>query len=123
MLDYFSMTDKIFLQGLKIPCLIGTRPRERKKKQPVVIDLEFPAPVRFPASTDDLRRAVDYQNIATAISTFVGRSRFFLLETLTERLAAMLLEKFRLRSVTLKVTKPGALPGSTGVAVRITRKR
>ncbi|MBU9889816.1 MAG: dihydroneopterin aldolase, partial [Candidatus Omnitrophica bacterium] len=56
-------------------------------------------------------------------STFVGRSRFFLLETLTERLAAMLLEKFRLRSVTLKVTKPGALPGSTGVAVRITRKR
>lgn len=123
MLDYFSMTDKIFLQGLRVSCIIGTLSHERKRKQPVVIDLEFPAPVRRPARTDDLRKALDYQKIAVRTVGFISRSRFFLLETLTERLAEMLLKEFKLRSLTLRVAKPDALPNTESVAVRITRKR
>ena len=122
MLDYFSMTDKIFLQGLKVSCILGTLPRERKKKQPVMLDLEFPAPVHRPAKTDDLRQALDYQKIAESATEFVSKSRFLLLETLAERLAEMLLLKFKLKSITLRVTKPNALRNAESVAVQITRK-
>jgi len=122
MLDYFSMTDKIFLQGLKVSCILGTLPRERKKKQPVVLDLAFPAPVRDPARTDDLRQALDYQKIAAGAAEFVSQSRFFLLETLAERLAEMLLRKFKLKLITLCVAKPNALHNAESVSVRITRK-
>ena len=123
MLDYFPMTDKIFLQGLKVSCIIGTLPREREKKQPVVIDLEFPAPVRRSARTDDLRQALDYQEIAAGATAFVSKSRFFLLETLAERLVEMLLREFKLKSVTLSVSKPKALRKARNVGVQITRKR
>jgi dihydroneopterin aldolase len=81
------MSDKIFFQGLTVPCIIGTLPRERKKKQPVVIDMEFPAPVQKAAKRDDLRDALNYQKIAERATTFVSKSRFHLIETLAERLA------------------------------------
>ena len=122
MLDYFPMTDKIFLQGLKISCIIGTLPRERRMKQPVMIDLEFPAPIGRPAKTDDLRQALNYQMLAAHVIKFVSKSRFYLLETLTERLAEALLREFKLKSISLRVSKPRALRNVMNVGVRITRK-
>jgi len=123
MLNYFPMTDKIFLHGLKVFCIIGTLPQERKKKQPIVLDLEFPAPVPRPAKTDDLRQALDYQKIAASAISFASKNKFFLLETLAERLAKMLLREFKLKSLSLRVMKPKALRNIGGNAgVCITRK-
>ncbi len=116
------MDGKIFIQGLEVACILGTLPRERKMKQPVVIDLEFPAPVRLPARTDDLRQALDYQKIAGSAARFVSKSRFFLLETLTERLAEMLLREFKLKCITVRVAKPKAIRNAEKIAVQITRK-
>ncbi len=118
------MTDKIFLQGLEIRCVIGTLPRERKKKQKVVIDLEFPAPVRKAARRDDLRDALNYQAIARHATKFVSQSRFYLIETLAERLAKTLLKKFRLQEILLRVSKPKAIPNAknTGVEIRRTSR-
>ncbi|OQA58157.1 MAG: Dihydroneopterin aldolase [Candidatus Omnitrophica bacterium ADurb.Bin277] len=117
------MDGKIFIQGLKVRCIIGTLPRERRKKQTVLIDLEFPAPVRKPAQTDDLRRAVNYQRIAGRASEFVSKSRFYLIETLAERLAAVLLGEFPLASLSLTISKPDAVKSAESVGIRIERKR
>jgi len=113
---------KIFIQGLKTQCIIGTLLRERRRKQSILIDLEFPAPVRKPARTDDLRKALDYQKIAEFVTDYVGRSKFHLLETLAERLAALLLKKFKLKQITLRVTKPRAIRNAQSAGVIITRK-
>ena len=116
------MTDKIFIQGLKILCIIGTLPRERKKKQKIVIDLEFAAPVRAAARRDDLRDALNYQKIAGRTTEFVSKSRFYLLETLAERLAKALLREFKLKSLTLRISKPEAIRSAQCAGVEIFRK-
>ena len=116
-----DMTDKIIVQGLEISCIIGSLPRERKKKQPIVIDLEFTAPVKRAARRDDLRDALNYQKIAERATEFVSKSRFYLIETLGERLAQALLREFRLKNILLRVSKPKAISNAKSVGVEIRR--
>lgn len=115
------MADKIFIRGLEVSCIIGTLPRERKKKQKVMIDLEFPAPVRTAARRDELRDALNYQKIAEIAMEFVSKSRFYLLETLAERLARALLREFKLKNILLRVSKPNAIRNAKNVGVEIQR--
>lgn len=117
------MDSKIFIRNLEVRCRIGTLPRERTRKQKVMIDLEFPAPVRRPAKTDDLREALNYQAIADCATEFVSASRFFLIETLADRLASLLLKKFPLRKLSLTVSKPGALKNARTVGITLRRNR
>lgn len=117
------MEDKILIQGLEVRCIIGTLPRERRKKQKIVIDLEFPAPVRRAARRDNLKDALDYQKIAEFVTVLASQSKFYLLETLAERLAAQLLKEFPLKSMILKVTKPGAIRNAQSVSVRVEREK
>jgi FolB domain-containing protein len=117
------MADKIFIRELEITCIIGTLPRERKKKQPLVIDLEFHAPIKKAARLDDLRDALNYQKIATFATAFVSRSRFYLLETLAERLTKALLLEFKLRNIALRISKPNAIRNAKNAGVSIFRSR
>lgn len=117
-----AMFDKIFIRGLEVSCIIGTLPRERKKKQTVMIDLDFPASVRKAARRDDLKDALNYQKIARRATEFVSKSRFCLIETLAERLAQTLLREFKLKSITLRVSKPKAIRNAKNVGVEIFRK-
>ena len=91
------INDKIFIHELKIFCIIGTLPKERKKKQPVLINLEFYAPIKKAAKTDNIKSAIDYQKIVNRITVFVSKSRFYLIETLAEKLASILLKEFALK--------------------------
>lgn len=123
MLDYFTMSDKIFLHGLKVFCMIGTLPRERCKKQLLIVDLEFPTSVQKAAKKDRLQDAINYKKIADRAMFFVASSRFYLIETLAERLASILLREFKLKSISLTIRKPAALRHVKCVGIAITRKR
>lgn len=117
------MSDKIFLQGLEVRCIIGIFDWERKIRQKIVIDLEFPAQVHRAARRDRLQDATDYKRIAKRVIDFVSRSQFHLIEALAERLAATLLKDFKLSEITLRLAKPGAIRGAKNVGVVMTRKR
>ncbi|MDD5218182.1 MAG: dihydroneopterin aldolase [Candidatus Omnitrophica bacterium] len=120
----FAMPDKIFIQGLETKCLIGVFDWERKIRQKVVIDLEFPANVRKAAVRDALEDAIDYKRIAKCALAFVSKSRFRLIETLAEKLALMLLKGFpALKQIRIRISKPGAIRGSKNVGVEIRRRR
>ena len=117
------MADKIFLEGLEARCIIGTLPRERKTKQKISIDLEFPASVKQAARRDSLKDAINYKKIADRITGFVSTSRFYLIETLAERLAETLLREFKLRGLLLRIRKPAAIRNAKSVGVEIFRKQ
>lgn len=117
------MPDKIFLEGLSIPCKIGIFEWERKIKQKIVADLEFPADIRKAARRDRIEDAADYKKIAKHTIGFVSKSEFFLIETLAEKLADSLLKTFRLSSIRLRVSKPGAIRGARNVGVEIFRSK
>ncbi len=108
---------------MTVPCVIGVFPRERRIKQKVLLDLTFPCDNRRAARTDRLSDARDYTRVAKAAFAFVSRSRYRLVETLAERLAAHLLDRERLKEVTVRVSKPGAIRHALDVGVEITRRR
>jgi 2-amino-4-hydroxy-6-hydroxymethyldihydropteridine diphosphokinase len=116
------VNDRLFLTGLRIPCIIGIFDWERRRKQDILLDMEFPADIRRAARRDHIRHAVDYKKIAKAAIAFVKKSRFNLVETLAQKLANHLLDRFQLGEIFLRVSKPGAIRGSKNVGVEITRR-
>lgn len=113
--------DTIHISGLTVPCVIGVYEWERHRRQRIVLDLAFPCDARRAASRDRFEDALDYKRIAKAAYAFAARSRFQLVETLAERLAAHLLG-LGLEEVTLTVSKPGALRHTKDVSVTVTRR-
>ena len=118
-----AMLDKIFLENLEVKCKIGIFDWERKIRQKIALDLEFPADIRKAAKRDRIQDTTDYKAIAKETIRFVSTSSFFLIETLAERLAQNLLKKFRLREIKIRLSKPGAIRGAKNVGIEILRKR
>lgn len=114
--------DLIRIRELELRCVIGTFPHERLKPQSVFIDLDLPCDAARPARKDDLREALDYDALTRRAREFAAGTKFFLIETLAERLASVLIREFRLPSITLTVWKPGAIKNCRNVGVTLTRK-
>ena len=113
--------DKIFLHELKIEAIIGIWEWERKIRQTVVIDLEMSADIAKAAATDDVADTLNYKLVAKRLQAFVGESSFQLVETLAERIAAVVRDEFDVAWVKVTVHKPGAIRGSKDVGVMIER--
>ena len=77
--------------------------------------------VRRAAASDHIADTLNYKAVAKSIITFVGGSRFQLVETLTEKVAQLLLDEFPILWVRVKVNKKGAIRGATDVGVIIER--
>ena len=113
--------DIIFLHDLRIDTVIGIWDWERKIRQTVVIDLDMAADIRKAAASDDVQDTLNYKQVAKRLQQFVGDAEFQLVETLAERVAAIVTEEFGVRWVRVRVNKPGAIRGAQDVGVLIER--
>lgn len=113
--------DKIFLQELRIDTIIGIWEWERQIRQTVIIDLEMSADIAKAAASDEVQDTLNYKSVAKRIQQFVGDSSFQLVETLAERIAAIVRDEFGVAWVKVTVHKPGAIRGSKDVGVMIER--
>ena len=116
-------SDRIFLRGLEVECIIGFIEWERRIRQTVVIDIELPVDCARAAQSDDVADTLDYKKVAKRVIAFVESSQFKLVETLAQRLAMVVLGEFGLEWVRLSINKPGAIRGSRDVGVAIERTR
>lgn len=113
--------DTIFIEDLRVDTVIGVFDWERRIRQTVSIDLEMATDIRRAAETDALEYTLDYKAIAKRLTQFVGESRFQLVETLVEEVAAIVRQEFGVSWVRVKLNKPGAVRGSRNVGVIIER--
>jgi len=113
--------DKIFLNELKVDTIIGIWEWERKIRQTVIIDLEMSADIAMAAASDSVEDTLNYKSVAKRIRQFVEESSFQLVETLAERIAAIVRDEFDVQWVKVRVNKPGAIRGSKDVGVLIER--
>lgn len=118
-----SAEDLILIENLRVRCIIGIFKWERKSPQTVSVNLSFPCDVRRAAASDRIQDAVDYKKVSKAVSALIEGSRFFLLETLAEKIAELCLSQFHLSFVSVSAAKPGALRGADNVRVSIHRTR
>ena len=86
-------------------------------------DLDMDWDVRPAARDDDLDKAVDWKRVTKAILAFVGESRFKLVESLAERVAELVVTRFAVPRVRVRVEKPGAVRYSATVGVEVVRTR
>jgi dihydroneopterin aldolase len=114
--------DIIFLSGLTTECIIGIWDWERRVKQKVVIDLEMATDIRRAARTDHIDDTLDYKRVSKRLLQFVTESEFQLVETLTERIAEIVVTEFGVAWVRVRLNKQGALRGSRDVGILIERR-
>ena len=113
--------DIIFLHDLRVETIIGIWDWERRIRQTVTIDLDMAADIRRAAETDKVDDTLNYKLVAKRVQQFVAESEFELVETLAERIAAIVTGEFRVPWVRVRVSKPGAIRGARDVGVLIER--
>ena len=116
-----KMKDIIYIKDLRVETIIGIFDWERKVKQEVSIDMEFPFDCKKAAATDSIDNTIDYKAICKGVIKFVEDSSFQLQESLAEGIAALVKEEYNLESIKLRVSKPGALRGAKDVGLVIHR--
>lgn len=115
--------DLIYLHDLKVDTVIGIWDWERRTTQRITIDLDIAVDIGRAASTDAIQDTLDYKSVAKRVTGFVAESRFQLVETLTEKIAQLLLTEFPTTWVRVRINKKGAIRGASDVGVVIERGR
>ncbi len=122
-MDTQQATDTVFLHELKVEPIIGIWGWERKIRQTVSIDLEMGADIRRAAETDSIDDTLNYKAISKRVQQFVAESEFQLVETMAEKIAELVLKEFKVPSIQVRVSKPGAIRGAKNVGILIHRSK
>ena len=117
------MPDTVSIRDLKVRCVIGTRPVERRRRQTVILNIALGCDLSRAGRTDNLADTINYRDLRDRIETLARDSRFFLIERLVAAVADICLSDRRVNSVSVTVDKPGALPAARSAAVTINRSR
>ncbi len=117
------MPDTMHIRDLKVRCIIGTRPVERRRRQTIVLNIAMECDFARVCRTDNLADTVNYQELRDRIETLVRDSRFFLIERLAAAVAEICISDRHVRTASVTVDKPGALSGAQSAAVTVARSR
>ncbi len=122
------MADLVIIERLEFHGHCGVTQEERQTPQPIAVDLELtypPGALSRAAETDDIGRAVDYATVAERIVQLGTAQAFALVETMAERISAMVFAEFPISALHLWVRKLAPplkdVRGSVGVRLERTR--
>src|SRR3546814_10471244 len=90
---------------------------ERHIRHPLLFDSEMQFDNRVPAASDDIADTLNDYAVIKRVIAYVSQSDFGLVETLAERVAAIVIEEFGVQRVRVKLSKPGAVRGARAVGV------
>ncbi len=113
--------DLIEVDGLRLRCVIGCKPEERRDCSDVVVALKVGTDARSAGASDDLADAWDYRAAVKAVITEVEKSECFTIEALAARIARVLVCGQKAPYAQVRVSKPGALRFADTVSIVIDR--
>ena len=113
--------DKLFLKNLEFDVIIGVYDTERQNKQRIILDLELAINTRQAAESDQLENTLDYDLVVKRLTELMASSQYYLIEALSNQIADLLLNDFKLPWVRVNLKKPDALAGSACVELLIER--
>lgn len=100
--------DKIYITGLPLLTVIGTRPEERDLQQKIILDLEIDIDLEKAAGSDNLFDTIDYSEIEEKMVKLAEESHFYLIEAFAGKVADIVLSYEKTTACTVTVTKPNA---------------
>jgi (5-formylfuran-3-yl)methyl phosphate synthase len=108
--------DRVFVRDFVLPVRVGAYAHERGKMQNVRFNVEARTR-RADRLAEDMRDVVSYDLITDSIRIIAAQEHIALVETLAERIAALILTHPRVSSVTVRVEKLEVGPGAAGVEI------
>jgi FolB domain-containing protein len=119
------MSEKILIERLEFRGRCGITPDERTKPQPLAVDVELECFLQPAGQSDDLKQTIDYAKVAQRIVDVGTAQESGLLETLAERMLAMLFAEFPVEGVRLWIRKlhPPMILVTGSVGVSVERRR
>lgn len=118
------MSDIIYLHQLKVKTVIGILPYERLSKQTLILNLDCHTDIRPAGQSDKIEDALDYRKIIAEIEQFANHAQYQLIEAFAEALCQHLLATFpNCSAFQLQLQKPGALPHTQALGLKIYRGR
>lgn len=102
------MTGRIRITGIEVLAHHGVYESEQREGQLFKVDLDIGMDLEPAASSDALSDTLDYGVLAQSVHDLVAGERHDLIETVADRVAAMVLEDQRVDDVAVTVHKPQA---------------
>jgi FolB domain-containing protein len=115
------MTDSITIKGLRLRCIIGFNPDERRNKQDVVIDMTMHTDLRKGGTTDNPDDILNYRTVNKAVIAHVEASDYNTIEALATSIARVAIVDCGVPHIIVTVHKPGALRFTDDVMVTLER--
>lgn len=118
--------DKIILKDMAFYGYHGVLIEEKQLGQKYLVDVEMNLNLQPAGSNDDLRLTVNYAEVYEIVQEIVTQEKYDLIETVGEKIAQRVLEKFSIvNSIKVLVKKPEVpIPGILAyTAIEIVRER
>ncbi|MCS0198761.1 dihydroneopterin aldolase [Vibrio alginolyticus] len=115
--------DKVFIEQLEVITTIGVYDWEQQIKQKLVLDIEMAHHNKPAGKSDDVQDALDYSQVSEAVLNHIENGRFLLVERVAEEVAELIMLRFSVPWVKIRLAKPGAVPQARAVGVVIERGR
>ncbi|PPR47799.1 MAG: hypothetical protein CFH19_00166 [Alphaproteobacteria bacterium MarineAlpha5_Bin9] len=96
---------KIKIKKLKVMVKIGTSVKEREKKQPIYISVDFFYKPKN-NNLDNIKSLISYSDVIIFINNFLAHSSYFTLEKLISECSYKIKKKFKVTKVFVEVEKP-----------------
>ena len=115
---------EVELAGLRVHGRHGVTDEERERGQDLLYDIRLAVPDE--SAADRMEDTVDYREVADAVRELSTARRFGLLEALAAAVADMIIERFDVEHVSVRVRKPCVRPAGLEVewtAATVERRR
>jgi len=112
--------DTILISDLEVFYHVGVTDAERAERQRLLVSVELSHDFKSASTNDNLAETIDYDAVCRQLRGFGDGVHWVLIETLATDIAAMVLDQFRPRAVTVTVKK-FVIPQAAYVAVKVTR--
>lgn len=99
---------------------VGVLPHEKIAAQTISLDIIFSVDTERAAISDDLKHTIDYASVRESVIEFLNQHQFNLIETLADRCASFLVNRFDIQWLQLSVTKLlifDDVHGGTGIII------
>ena len=106
----------VFVRGLRVEAGIGVYDHEHGRLQTLVIDVTLDLGAQ---PVERLADTVNYERVAEAARAIVADGHLGLVESFAERLALECLGDPRVRRVTVRIEKPGALDAAEAAGCEV----
>ena len=113
------------MMGMIFHAYHGLYENERENGQRFEVDVEMTFDAHPSSQTDKIKDTIDVRLVYRLVKDIVEQERFYLIETISQRIADMLLQRFEIDAVVVRVRKPFAPLGglANGTEIEIKRQK